>query len=123
VNIIEVMRRKHLIGAILAWDDWLALAWQPEEKSEAPGHSDTTLTIVAARNRLLQLADEEQRGIFCPITVTRQGTPVMAIVSWEWFQRVTHVLKRQMHPFLHMEPDGFIDDLIQSGSVSRRWGV
>jgi hypothetical protein len=112
VNIIEVMRRKNLIGAILAWDDWLSLAEQSEEKSDAPGWRDASLTIVAARNRLLQLVDqfanEEQRGIFRPITVTRQGIPVMAIVSWGWFQRITHVLRKQAAPFLSMETDGLL---------------
>jgi hypothetical protein len=110
VNIIEVMRRKHLIGAILAWDDWLSLARLPEEESEMPELSDTTLTIVAARNHLLKLADqfadEELRGILSPVTVTRQGTPVMAIVSWGWFQRVTQFLKMQVVPFMRMKPDG-----------------
>jgi hypothetical protein len=110
VNIIEVMRRKHLIGAILAWDDWLSLAGLPEEESEMPERSDATLTIVAARNHLLKLADqfadEELRGILSPVTVTRQGTPVMAIVSWGWFQRVTQFLKMQVVPFMRLKPDG-----------------
>jgi hypothetical protein len=104
------MRRKYLIGAILAWDDWRAVAGQSIEESETSGRSDQTLTIVAARNHLLKLADqfadEEQRGIFAPVTVTRQGAPVMAIVSWGWFQRVTHVLRRQAVPSFHIEPDG-----------------
>jgi antitoxin (DNA-binding transcriptional repressor) of toxin-antitoxin stability system len=110
VNIIEVMRRKRLIGAILAWDDWLSLAGSPAEESEASGQNDVTLTIVAARNHLLKLADqfanEEQHGVFTPITVTRQGTPVMAIVPWGWFQRVTHFLKMQIVPFMRIKPDG-----------------
>lgn len=110
VNIIEVTRRKHLIGAILAWDNWLSLAGLPEEESEMPERSDAILTIVAARNHLLKLADqfadEELRGILSPVTVTRQGTPVMAIVSWGWFQRVTQFLKMQVVPFMRMKSDG-----------------
>ncbi len=110
VNVIEVMRRKNLIGAILAWDDWRSLAEQPEEKSDTPARNDASLTIVAARNRLLQLADqfadEEQHGIFRPITITRQGISVMAIVPWGWFQRVTDVLRKRAAPFLSMETDG-----------------
>ena len=127
VNIIEVMRRKNLIGAILAWDDWRSLAEQPEEKSDTPARNDASLTIAAARNRLLQLADqfadEEQHGIFRPITITRQGISVMAIVPWGWFQRVTDVLRKRAAPFLSIETDSVIDHLIQSGSISRGWGV
>ncbi len=110
VNVIEVMRRKQLVGAILGWDDWRSLARQPEQEREMPERSDQTLTIVAARNHLLKLveqfANDEQRGIFAPITVTRQGTPVMAIVPWGWFQRVTHFLRQQTIPLLRMGSDG-----------------
>jgi hypothetical protein len=112
LNIIEVMRRKQLVGAILAWDDWSSLAGQSEQESATPGRTDQTLTIVAARNHLLKLADqfadEERRGIFAPVTVTRQGTPVMAIVPWGWFQRVTHFLRKQTLSFLRMESDGLL---------------
>lgn len=110
IHIIEIMRRKRLVGAVVAWEDWHALAGDSPQEHETPEQRDQTLTIVAARNRLLKLveqfANEEQRGTLTPITVTRQGTAVMAIVSWGWFQRVTDALKRRPAPFLKMRSDG-----------------
>jgi hypothetical protein len=104
VKIIEVTRRKKPAGALLAWNDWLCLS--ESSQAEARRQEDHRLHLTAARNHLLkipeQFAREEQSGVFAPITVLKQGEPVMAIVSWQWFQFVTKAL----HALV--EPDGLV---------------
>jgi PHD/YefM family antitoxin component YafN of YafNO toxin-antitoxin module len=109
IKIIELTRRKKLVGALLAWNDWQQIADQIQFEEESQ-KEDRLLHLTAARNHLLKLpeqfAREQQQGIFAPITVIKQGEPVMAIVPWGWFERVTSFLKTHLVPFTRMERDG-----------------
>ena len=101
IKIIEVTRRKKPVGALLAWNDWQRFS--APTQAEEPILNDFVLPITAARNHLLKLpeqfAREEQTGrIARPVTVIKQEEPLLVIVSWQWFELVTHALHALVEP-------------------------
>jgi len=56
-----------------------------------------SLNITEARNKLTSLPDE-LAGDHGPLTVTRRGKPVLAIMDWELFETLTETLEIMSDP-------------------------
>lgn len=52
-----------------------------------------TLSITQLRSQLLELADELNRSSAAgPVTVTKRGKPVLALLPWELYESLTETL-------------------------------
>jgi PHD/YefM family antitoxin component YafN of YafNO toxin-antitoxin module len=94
LRVVVVKARDREVGALLAWADWMRFA--PVEASAfpsdvAPAEDQRTYGIVFAHKHLsqfaTQFAEEEARGHREPITVTKQGAPVMVLAPWALYQQ------------------------------------
>jgi antitoxin YefM len=52
-----------------------------------------TLAITAARDQLTHLPEEFEARSITSVAVTRRGTPVMAILSWELYESLMETLE------------------------------
>jgi hypothetical protein len=92
LRVVVVKARDREVGALLAWADWQRYAPIGVPAADVPATEDQrSYGIVFAHKHLsqfaTQFAEEEARGERNPITVTKQGEPVMAIVPWPLYQQ------------------------------------
>lgn len=52
-----------------------------------------TMTITSARQRLMGLAEEFQRGETRSVAITRRGEPVLALMPWELYESILETLE------------------------------
>jgi PHD/YefM family antitoxin component YafN of YafNO toxin-antitoxin module len=92
LRVVVVKARDREVGALLAWADWQRYAPLDAPANDVPAAEDQrSYGIVFAHKHLSQFAtlfaEEEARGERKPITVTKQGEPVMAILPWPLYQQ------------------------------------
>lgn len=59
---------------------------------------ETSLPIAEARKRFTHLPDEFAREPGLTIQVTRHGTPVMAVMSWDVYESIVETLEIMSDP-------------------------
>lgn len=76
------------------------------------------MSITEARKRLTQLP-EEMEHLGWAVPLTRHGTPVMALMSWDLFDAITETLEIMSDPVVMAELKLAIEQLEQG--ESRPW--
>lgn len=82
VRVVVVKVRGLEVGAVIAWQDWQRVTLPAERIEQTEEQSDRVFTVVTASRHLAKFAREQEQGLFRPVTVTRNGKPLLVIVPF-----------------------------------------